>query len=256
MKILTIGALLMLANICHAQSSPSANAVRLDQRNAANTGYVSKFVLPDPNTNNCMMWMSGATNGATPQCSVMGSGFTNSGGVIDVQGGIGPQGPIGPKGDTGDIGPQGPQGPTGATGPAGATGAQGPSGIVTLTTTGTGAATYNAGTSTLNIPTPSIPTVPVINRARITTASDGTYAWTLPIACSSGQVPIVQMTPEGATSGGTAGWNYNTIVVGTPSNTTVNIKVIPIAAVTLLGISVLGIQTGTATVVHLTAVCP
>lgn len=60
------------------------------------------------------------------------------------------EGPQGPKGDKGDTGEQGIQGPKGDKGD------KGDSGIVTLTTTGTGAATYNSETKTLNIPTPAL----------------------------------------------------------------------------------------------------
>jgi hypothetical protein len=92
---------------------------------------------------------------------------------LNGQGPIGPQGPagpasIGPKGDTGypgDIGPTGPtgrscKGPTGPAGPpSGLTGTQGPqgdTGPASISTSIT-AATYNAGTSTLTIPTQTIP---------------------------------------------------------------------------------------------------
>ena len=71
-------------------------------------------------------------------------GATGQQGPIGLTGATGPQGPIGPQGLVGNDGPQGPAGPAGATGS---------SGIVNLTTSGTsGAATYDSGTGTLNIP--------------------------------------------------------------------------------------------------------
>jgi hypothetical protein len=91
---------------------------------------------------------------------------------LNGQGPVGPQGPpgpasIGPKGDTGNngnIGPTGPtgrscKGPTGPAGPpSGLTGTQGPQGATgpaSISTTIT-SATYNAGTSTLTIPSQSV----------------------------------------------------------------------------------------------------
>lgn len=90
-----------------------------------------------------------------------------------------------------------------------------------------------------------------IRRARITTAYDGTYTWTYPTAFASGVVPIVGITAEG-----TSTTNYQHTIVGTPTNTSVSIKVTPVSDVTLLGIHILGIQTTSATVVHITAIAP
>lgn len=236
--LIAIGVILGLLGVMavFAQTSPTSNAVRLDQRNATNTAYISRFIPPAA-SDNCMFWMSSTTAGAVPQCAVMGSSFTNSGGVIDVLTTVGAQGPMGPQGI------QGIQGIQGVTGSTGATGA---SGIAILTTTGSGVATYDIGMATLNVPTP-----PTISRERITTASDGTYTWTYPTACPAATVPIVQMTPEGSTS-----ITYNTVIVGTPTNTSATIKITQVASVTILGISVLGIQPAAASVVHLTAICP
>lgn len=109
-----------------AQSSPTPYAIRVDQRNSSNTGYVSKFI-PPASSNDCLVWMASATAGATPQCAVLGSSFTNTGGVIDVPVTVGPQGPIGPQGPQGIAGNDGAAGPQGLQGPPGPQGEQGPS---------------------------------------------------------------------------------------------------------------------------------
>lgn len=105
---------------------------------------------------------------------------------------------------------------------------------------------FDSSTNTLNVAAG-----PVINRARITTASDGTYTWTYPIACPAATVPVLQMTPEGS-----AGVTYNTVIVGTPTNTAANIKITQVTDIVLLTIHVLGVAPASATVVHLTAICP
>ena len=61
-------------------------------------------------------------------------------------------------------------------------------GIATFTTTGTGAATWNAGTQTLNIPTP--PTAKRIEQYSGTTNASGAYTVTFPVAFSA--APVVQ----------------------------------------------------------------
>lgn len=100
---------------------------------------------------------------------------------------------------SGPEGPQGEQGIQGEKGDKGDTGNTGSSGIITLTTTGTGAATYNSGTATLNIPTVTgasgtYGAVTVSNglvssgkRMEVysgTTNSSGVYTVTFPVAFS------------------------------------------------------------------------
>lgn len=92
---------------------------------------------------------------------------------------------------------------------------------------------------------------PVINRARVTTATDGTYTWAYPTACPAATVPVIQITPEGSAS-----ITYNTVIVGVPTNTSASIKITQVTDVVVLTIHVLGIAPASATVVHLTAVCP
>lgn len=125
---------------------------------------------------------------------------------------------------------------------------------ISLTTTGSGAATYNASTGVLNVPTQSSVIVPTINRAAITTAADGTFTWTMPVACATGQLPVVSVTPENSN----AGEIINHKLTGR-TNTTVSISVSR-AVITLnglLGLNIPVLQTspGAATV-HLIAICP
>lgn len=126
-KLIVASCIAVQAAAAFGQSSPTPNALRLDQRNAANTAYVSRFVPPASN-NDCLVWMTSATAGATPQCAVLGSSFTNTGGVIDVPVTVGPQGPIGPQGPQGTAGNDGAAGPQGLQGPPGAQGEQGQAG--------------------------------------------------------------------------------------------------------------------------------
>lgn len=126
-KFITI-LLTMFSMAALAQTSPTPNALRLDQRNAANTAYISKFVPPAASVD-CLVWMGGASAGAVPGCAALGPSFVNSGGTINVPVTVGPQGPIGPQGPQGVDGPVGADGATGPQGPAGPDGAQGPQGI-------------------------------------------------------------------------------------------------------------------------------
>jgi len=131
MKKIVLG--LLLAATAFTVQAQVANALRLDQRNAANTGYMSKFVVPDSSID-CLVWMAPASSGATPACAKLGDGFVNAGGTISVssgpQGPIGPQGPQGVAGADGVAGAQGIQGIEGPVGPAGSTGATGAQGPV------------------------------------------------------------------------------------------------------------------------------
>ncbi len=122
---------------------------------------------------------------------------------------------------------------------------------ISLTTTGSGAATYNSTTGVLNVPTPASVTVPVINRTRATTAADGSYVWTLATACAAGAIPVISITPESSTAGDPIS---HRIVSAT--NTTVTVFAGRSPGLTVLGLTVLGIPTGAAIPVHLIAVCP
>lgn len=125
---------------------------------------------------------------------------------------------------------------------------------ISLTTTGTGAATYNSATGVLNVPTPTIPAAPpTINRVVATTATDGTYTWTLPTACAAGTVPVVSVTPESTA----ANEIINHKLTG-KTNATVSISLtralISLNAVLGLNIPILQTTPG-AIPVHLIAIC-
>lgn len=96
---------------------------------------------------------------------------------------------------------------------------------------------------------PASPTVPVINRARITTAADGTLAWTLPIAC--GSPPIVSITPESSTANDAVSHRIVSV-----TNTTVNVFAGRSPGLSVLGLTVLGVPGGAAIPLHLIAICP
>lgn len=105
------------------------------------------------------------------------SGDVGPTGPSGASGSVGPKGDKGDKGDTGSQGSQGIQGvkgDTGSTGPAGTNGTNGSNASISLTTTGSGAASYNTGTGALNVPTPSIPAQVAITGSNGITAS-GTY---------------------------------------------------------------------------------
>jgi hypothetical protein len=110
--------LLVAAGIASAQVP---YALRLDQRNAANTGYLSKFVPPD-STVDCVVSLPPTSAGAVPICLKLSSNFMVSSGVIDVPLTVGPQGPQGPQGV------QGIQGVAGAAGANGSNGTNGSNG--------------------------------------------------------------------------------------------------------------------------------
>lgn len=118
-KIIALGLLIAASVSAQAQT---AYAWRLDQRNAANTAYLSKFMPPDT-TVACMASMDSISAGATPSCLKLSGAFVISGGVIDVPVTTGPQGPQGIQGI------QGIQGPQGNTGNQGIQGSQGNQGV-------------------------------------------------------------------------------------------------------------------------------
>lgn len=188
-----------LALASFAASAQTANALRLDQRNAANTGYISRFVVPD-GADDCLVWMAPTASGALPACTRLGAGFVNSSGVISVPvttGAQGPQGPQGiqgiqgPQGDPGTQGPQGPQGIQGATGAVGATGATGPQGPSIVVSQSSASRSLNSvfqPSSTRNVL--AIYTVQLTITASITGGQNGDVI--LEIASDSGFTTNVQ----------------------------------------------------------------
>lgn len=118
MKKIIIAVLALVAAPVWAQT---ANALRFDQRNSTNTGYISRFVAPD-STSDCLVSMASVASGALPTCLKLGSSFSISSGQITVPVTTGPQGPQGPQGV------QGIQGVAGNDGSAGANGTNGTNG--------------------------------------------------------------------------------------------------------------------------------
>ena len=238
---------LLLMILCFGAKAQEPYSMMWNQIGVDQSTLYARFV-PFLDGGYCVVYLDGtATNfqSRRPRCAVIGSGLMLSGGTLSSTVTTGPEGPQGPQGV------QGIQGQKGDTGSTGAAGTNGTNALVTLTTTGSGAATYNAGTGALNIPTPSIPTVPVINRTRVTTAADGSYSWTLPTACASGTTPVVSITPESSTANDAI--SHRVVSV---TNTTVNVFAGRSAGLTVLSLTVLGVPAGAAIPLHLIAICP
>lgn len=96
---------------------------------------------------------------------------------------------------------------------------------------------------------PTIPTA--TQRLRVQTDSAGVYTWTYPSAYGAGVIPVIELTVEDNTAGAT--WNHKITAI---SNTSVTIQLGKTTAVTILGISVLGIAASPQAFVHLTAIAP
>lgn len=181
-------------------------------------------------------------------------------------------GPAGPKGDTGSTGPQGPKGEvgaagqqgaqgikgdigaTGAAGTAGATGAIGPKGDTGATgpagTAGTNATTTsNATTAVAGLMAPADKNkLDQLQRVRLVSDSSGLVTWTFAKPFPAGSTPVVAVTPENNTSGSNINHKITAI-----SNTAVTVQLSMSSAVTLLGISVLGVNVASSTPVHMDA---
>lgn len=87
-------------------------------------------------------------------------------------------------------------------------------------------------------------------RAQTTTA--GVYTWVFAKPYPAGVTPVVGLTVED-NSAGDPSWNHKITAI---SNTGVTVKLAKTTAVTLLGISVLGLATAPQAFVHLTATAP
>lgn len=94
------------------------------------------------------------------------------------------------------------------------------------------------------------PAIQAIQRVRAQTNTSGVYTWTFPSAYGSGTTPVISLTVEDGTS---STWNHQVTAI---SNTSVTIQLQKTNAVTILGISVLGIAATPQAYVHLTAVAP
>lgn len=152
---------------CGAAFAQQENQIVITQRNAADTGFLSRFLTAPAASADGLIYYNGTT--ILPGYLTLGSGLSITSGVLNVSGAVGPQGPAGPTGATGAQGipgNDGAAGATGATGPAGAagtagakgdTGAQGPKGDTGATgaagatgATGSTGATGAAGTNGTN----------------------------------------------------------------------------------------------------------
>lgn len=148
--------LIALALLLPSLALGAANDLLMNQRNANDTGTLSRTITIPAGGANGILGFNGVT--VLPQLFAVGQGLQISAGVLSstvttgpqgpqgIQGEIGPAGPKGDKGDTGLTGAAGPQGIQGV-GNTGATGPQGPQGIQGLTgaTGPTGAASTAPG---------------------------------------------------------------------------------------------------------------
>lgn len=112
---------LILACAAFSANAQTAYALRFDQRNSANTGYISRFVQPN-STLDCIVYMPSTAAGALPACLTLSSDFVVSGGAISVPVTTGPQGPQGPQGVQGIQGVAGNDGANGTNGTNGTNG--------------------------------------------------------------------------------------------------------------------------------------
>jgi hypothetical protein len=90
-----------------------------------------------------------------------------------------------------------------------------------------------------------------IQRTRSVTNSSGVYTWTFPTPYGAGVTPVVTVTVESPS--GSVVFNEKITSI---SNTSVTVAVSRSTPVTVLGLSVLGIESAAATTIHLTAVEP
>ncbi len=88
-------------------------------------------------------------------------------------------------------------------------------------------------------------------RLRAETNASGVYVWTFPVAYAGGVLPVVEVTVESGIAG--AVWNHSITAL---SNTGMTVQLTRSVAVTVLGISVLGVAATPKAFVHLTARLP
>lgn len=105
----------------------AANDLLMNQRNALDTGTLSRTIAIPAGGANGLLGFNGST--VLPQFYTVGQGLQLSGGVLASTVPAGPPGPQGIQGETGQQGPQGAKGDTGLTGLTGPTGATGPQGV-------------------------------------------------------------------------------------------------------------------------------
>lgn len=192
--------------------------------------------------------------GATGAAGSMGSqGLPGAQGAQGVKGDTGATGSIGAQGPKGDIGLTGATGATGSAGAAGTSGAQGPKGDVGATGSAGGQGPQGLQGAQGIQGVQGVPGTPAVNqlRMRAQTNISGVYVWTFSIPFASGAVPVIGLAVEDGVAGVT--WGHQITAI---SNTSVTIQLSKTTAVTVLGISVLGIAANPQAYVHLTAIAP
>lgn len=220
-------AFLLLPAACFAD----ANDIAFMQRNDTNTSYITRLPATPLDGSNVITMFNGSTK--RMEYGTLGSGLSYASGVLSSvgapKGDQGLQGIPGPQGLKGDQGIAGPQGAAGAQGPQGAQGAQGIQGIQ------------------------GVPGTPALSqlRMRAQTNTSGVYVWTFATPFASGVIPVIGLTVEDAVAGVT--WGHQITAL---TNTSVTVQLSKSTAVTVLGISVLGVATTPQAYVHLTAIAP
>lgn len=184
------------------------------------------------------------------QPAAVATGPKGDTGATGATGAQGVQGATGLTGQQGQAGPTGLTGATGSTGSAGAAGAQGIQGQPGATgqtgLTGAAGAKGDAGAQGVQ----GIDGALSIQRTRAQTNTSGLLTWTFPNPFSAGVTPIIEVTVESAA---VASWNHAITAI---SNTSVTIQLGKTTAVTVLGVSVLGVASAPQAFVHLTAIAP
>lgn len=92
----------------------------------------------------------------------------------------------------------------------------------------------------------TLPVAPKQQWTRAQTNTSGAYTWTFPTAFAS--TPVVSITVEDNTS---ASWNHQITAIST---TSVTVQLVKTTAVTVVGVSVLGVAASPQAYVHLTAI--
>lgn len=127
---------------CGAAFAQQENQIVITQRNAADTGFLSRFLTAPASSADGLIYYNGTT--ILPGYLTLGTGLSVTSGVLNVSGAIGPTGPTGATGATGATGPTGAAGTNGTNGSTGATGATGPAGPTLAPTQATATRTLNS----------------------------------------------------------------------------------------------------------------
>lgn len=206
-------------------TTPAADAVRLDMRNPSNTALLTYYLWPMTGSDSGFFVWDGAS--FLPRYAGIGTGLVYGSGSISVDpaslpvgpqgpaGPTGPQGPQGIQGSPGAMGAQGPVGPTGPQGPTGPTGATGPAG------TSAPAPTFNNNVArTLN----SNFTVSASQPSRLTYSLN--VAWSVTALLSSASSAFLEYSTNGGSTWITvsqASRNLGALTLGLSGNDDLNL---------------------------------